>query len=378
METLFTINACKTYGCRNLGLSSAADYRFPDYRLGYPALYCAACGSYPPLFNDDEFRPWLAAYLTDNARRSGYFCPACYRRDIIRYGYNPKGTQRLQCRRCEKVWTPKHHHSPVMESPQHICSVPLIVPFQGHEAGQKLYLLLSFDAVRGNVLHLSSNFTPFPVGASLRYRWRGREAPQGIAGDIVQRISQTEAGFLQRSQFDEIQYGSAAPKRHSRGAILRPVIAAHGHFKLLSHRFPAIKTHIIAHECFLRGAAIVAWAPLFRQRKGELWYVEEEINTPASSAPWRLQGKTHHGWWQNPWQLWTQGENRKMVCQLAGTPDENASTPDLAASRRFTTWLEKRPEFTQSALFSAGRVTQILVSLAQEYNETLTAAAPDD
>ncbi|MGU5098899.1 hypothetical protein MAY08_31240, partial [Escherichia coli] len=28
--------------------------------------------------------------------------------------------------------------------------------------------------------------------------------------------------------------------------------------------------------------------------------------------------------------------------------------------------------------FSAGRVTQILVSLAQEYNATLTAAAPDD
>ncbi|MCW7889319.1 hypothetical protein OPU76_02765, partial [Klebsiella pneumoniae] len=25
--------------------------------LGYPALYCAACGSYPPLFNEREFRP---------------------------------------------------------------------------------------------------------------------------------------------------------------------------------------------------------------------------------------------------------------------------------------------------------------------------------
>lgn len=154
-----------------------------------------------------------------------------------------------------------------MEYPQHICSVPLIVPFQGHEAGQKLYLLLSFDVVRGNVLHLSSNFTPFPVGASLRYRWRGREAPQGIAGDIVQRISQTEAGFLQRSQFDEIQYGSAAPKRHSRGAILRPVIAAHGHFKLLSHRFPAIKTHIIAHECFYAARRSLHGRLCFASRK---------------------------------------------------------------------------------------------------------------
>ncbi|MGQ8549723.1 hypothetical protein ACUTFB_25555, partial [Klebsiella pneumoniae] len=75
MDTLFTINACKTFGCRNLGLPSAAEYHFPNFRLGYPALYCAACGSYPPLFNEREFRPWLAAYLTDHARRYGYFCP---------------------------------------------------------------------------------------------------------------------------------------------------------------------------------------------------------------------------------------------------------------------------------------------------------------
>ncbi|MEH8441960.1 cytoplasmic protein, partial [Klebsiella pneumoniae] len=52
MDTLFTINACKTFGCRNLGLPSAAEYHFPNFRLGYPALYCAACGSYPPLFNE--------------------------------------------------------------------------------------------------------------------------------------------------------------------------------------------------------------------------------------------------------------------------------------------------------------------------------------
>lgn len=182
--------------------------------------------------------------------------------------------------------------------------------------------------------------------------------------------------FLQRSQFDEIQYGSAMQKRHARGNILRPVIAAHGHFKLLNQRFPEVKTHVIAHECFLRGAVIVAWAPLFRQRQGDLWYVEEEIRNPASPAPWQLQGKTHHGWWQNSWQRWTQEENQKMVCRLAGTAEENAFLPDLAASRRFTIWLKNRPAFAQSALYSAGRVTQIVVSLVQEYNATLTAAAP--
>ncbi|HGK4297757.1 TPA: cytoplasmic protein, partial [Klebsiella pneumoniae] len=89
-----------------------------------------------------------------------------------------------------------------------------------------------------------------------------------------------------------------------------------------------------------------------------------------------LQGKTHHGWWQNSWQRWTQEENQKMVCRLAGTAEENAFLPDLAASRRFTIWLKNRPAFAQSALYSAGRVTQIVASLVQEYNATLTAAAP--
>lgn len=35
MSTLFTINACKTFGCRNLGLASSEDYSWPDYKLGY-------------------------------------------------------------------------------------------------------------------------------------------------------------------------------------------------------------------------------------------------------------------------------------------------------------------------------------------------------
>ncbi|MEH9220121.1 cytoplasmic protein, partial [Klebsiella quasipneumoniae subsp. similipneumoniae] len=37
MDTLFTINACKTFGCRNFGLPSAAEYHFPNFRLCYPA-----------------------------------------------------------------------------------------------------------------------------------------------------------------------------------------------------------------------------------------------------------------------------------------------------------------------------------------------------
>lgn len=114
MDTLFTINACKTFGCRNLGLPSAAEYHF-EFSAGLPGALLRSLRQLSPLFNEREFRPWLAAYLTDHARRYGYFCPVCYQRDIIRYGRNPQGTQRLQCRHCKRSGRQNSHTSPQLK-----------------------------------------------------------------------------------------------------------------------------------------------------------------------------------------------------------------------------------------------------------------------
>lgn len=368
MPPLFTINACKTFGCRNLGLATSPDYFWPDYRLGYPALHCKACGSYPPLFNDAEFRCWAATYMAQYAKEHGHFCPNCFQSEVIRYGHNPKGTQRLQCQSCKKVWTPKQQSRQTASSPEAICSIPFITPFQGAYAGQSLYCLLSFDAINGNVLHVSSNFSPFPAGASLHYRWKGVNPVAVEHDNIVQRITMKERQFLQRSQFDEIQYGAASLKRNARGALLRPVITAHGHFRILKTRFPEVSTHIVAHECFLRGAIITAWSERFRHRQASLWFVEEEIRDIDSVAPWLLRGKTYQGWWQNQWQLWEQGGNRKMVCSLTDTPKKNGATISLATSRHFVAWLQQQPLFQKSAQFSAGHITQIITALATQYS----------
>ncbi|HFL5522585.1 TPA: cytoplasmic protein [Salmonella bongori] len=368
MSPLFTINACKSFGCRNLGVPDSPDYVWPDHRLGYPALHCRACGSYPPLFNEDEFRRWASACLAQYAREYGHFCPQCYQHALIRYGHNPRGTQRLQCQHCKKVWTPKQPSQQITAPPEQICSVALIVPFQGSSASQQLYVIVSFDAIRGNILHISGNFTPLSAGKSLHYHWKGIAPPESENGDITHRIAFKERQFLQRSQFDEIQYGPAMLKRNAKGTMLRPVIAAHGHFRLLQNRFPAVTTHIIAHECFLRGAVITAWAERFRQRLASLWFVEEEINDEECRAAWQLLGKTWQGWWQNQWQLWGQGNNRKMVCSLTGSHLEQGVAINMAASRRFIAWLCQQPEFRQSAHYSAGHVTQILYLLAEKYN----------
>lgn len=371
---LFTINTCKSFGCRNLGLpiSASDDYRWPDYRLGFPALHCRACGSYPPLFDEQQFNEWLSAHLSACASENGHFCPECYNPKTICYGYNPGGTQRVQCRACRKVWTPKQQKQIKSVPPERIETVSLIVPFQGSSAEQKLYVLLSFDAARGNILHISTNFTQHHIGETLRYRWRGHIEPDLHHRDIVSRVDMRETQFLRRSQFDEIQYGSAVLKRNARGAILRPVIAAHGHFRVLNILYPKVKMHAISHECFLRGAVITVWADLFRQRRGELWFIEEEINDGDIYAPWRFQRTTQHGWWQSQWQLWSQGKNRKMVCPLTGGDSRNAKMLSLTASRHFIHWLYKQTHFTCSAQLSAGRVTQILLSLARDYNDKLT------
>lgn len=317
MSTLFTINACKSFGCRNLGQPTSKDYSWPDYRLGYPALHCRACGSYPPLFDEQQFRDWLTVHLSTWASEKGHFCPVCYGTDTICYGHNPQGSQRIQCRGCKKVWTPKQYQKEITP-PEIIETVALVVPFQGASGGQKLYVLISFDSLHGNILHLSTNFTQHQAGESLHYRYKGNTEPDIHESNIVKRVDMRETQFLRRSQFDEIQYGSAVLKRNAKGTILRPVITAHGHFRVLNILFPTVKTHVISHECFLRGAIITAWADLFRQQQGEIWFIEEEIADSTDNTSWSFQGTTYHGWWKNQWQLWVQGKNRKMVCALTG------------------------------------------------------------
>ncbi|MBM1101704.1 cytoplasmic protein, partial [Klebsiella pneumoniae] len=69
------------------------------------------------------------------------------------------------------------------------------------------------------------------------------------------------------------------------GVILRPVITAHGHFRVLNILFPTVNTHVISHECFFRGAIITAWADLFRQEQGLIWFIEEEIADDTDNMP---------------------------------------------------------------------------------------------
>lgn len=83
-------------------------------------------------------------------QRAWSLLPRLLSKTWILYGRNPGGTQRLQCQYCKKVWTPKQHALNVAETPEQICSIPLLVPFQGANAFQQLYfysVLMLFAAI---------------------------------------------------------------------------------------------------------------------------------------------------------------------------------------------------------------------------------------
>ncbi|MBZ3661370.1 hypothetical protein JT306_16875 [Salmonella enterica subsp. enterica serovar Kentucky] len=65
----------------------------------------------------------------------------------------------------------------------------------GSECLPAIVFLFSFDAVRGNILHLSSNFTLLSAGKSLHYHWKGIAPPEGENGDIIHRIATKERQF---------------------------------------------------------------------------------------------------------------------------------------------------------------------------------------
>lgn len=135
---------------------------WPDYRLGYPALHCRACGSYPPLFNEGNFAAGRLLISRNMPKSMVTFVPTAIK-TWIRYGRNPGGTQRLQCQYCKKVWTPKQLALNAAETPEQICSIPLLVPFQGANAFQQLYfysVLTLFAAMFFTFPAISRYFLP--------------------------------------------------------------------------------------------------------------------------------------------------------------------------------------------------------------------------
>lgn len=406
------LNVCKSWSCPNLGVAEAADYLYPVYRLGYAALECQKCGSLPPLFNEREFNYWFARLMKNKPGASGEECPHCSASDVIRYGRTQAGNGRFQCRHCRAVFTPQQtkarfartvepfllqllrgnyaaettqyrllakavdwcerqpHHATT--EVKRVATTVLVLPFQGQAAEQQLYVVISADACSGRLLQVSTNYSDEAVGDSLLYKGSASTAPQMAHECSVERLRQQEMQFMQRSQFDEIHYGSARLKRNDRGCILRPVIAIHGHFQRLKRRFPAITDHYLAHECVLRGAAITAWSAEVQCGATNLWFVLEDFSQQANTdAVYKATGRWNIGWWNNVWQRWSGDGAVKFVCSLTGQKQAGNIAPvSLRACDAFLHWLQAHPwsSVRSGSGLGAKVLSRHIVCLAYLYN----------
>ncbi|WP_165688842.1 IS1 family transposase [Cronobacter muytjensii] len=408
------LNVCKSWACPNLGVPDAMDYQQPVYRLGYPALHCARCGSLPPLFNEPLFNGWFSRFLAQKLKQSGTGCPHCASALTIRYGTTQTGRQRLQCRACRKIFTPWQPGDKALRHIQaclaalargetggdracyrtlaqaaawceaqlverahraaHIATQTFTVPMQGEHPQQPLYVVLSADIVTGQVLQVTSSYCEWKPHEALRY-------PGGDAGHPALRlcgalrVREQEAQFMRRRQFDDIRYGYAALCRNDPGALLRPAIVIHGHFQWLRRRFPEVLSHSLAHECVLRGAAITAWAAQVSAGKTQLRFVvEETLNERAAGGAYVHRGSWRIGWWNNLWQQWENGATRKMIGMLTGEDDPgDIPTVSLQACMAFTDWLRLQPGVARWGHHRAGVVSQQLICLAYRYNQQLMA-----
>ncbi len=118
-----------------------------------------------------EFRRWASAYIAQYTQEHGHFLSRLYQKHGFAMDVIPAGTQRLQCQYCKKVWTPKSTLN-VAETPEQICSIPLLVPFQGANAFQQLYfysVLTLFAAMFFTFPAISRYFLP----ERFAYHWKG-------------------------------------------------------------------------------------------------------------------------------------------------------------------------------------------------------------
>jgi hypothetical protein len=141
--------------------------------------------------------------------------------------------------------------------------------------------VISADADSGKIIQITTNYCDWKAGDSLLYQG----SKSFFFDTTVERYrsySGARNAFLKRSQFDEIQYGSAELKRNDRGSIVRPVITIHSHFQRLKRRFPGVTDHYLAHECVLRGGAITAWSTEVRLGKPIFGLYLKRMKRPTS------------------------------------------------------------------------------------------------
>ncbi|WP_432454454.1 MULTISPECIES: hypothetical protein [unclassified Agarivorans] len=347
-------NCCKNCRCPNFGLTESSDYLAESQHLGYPALHCKACGSYPPLVDSHSVNLIVEEKAKQQLTKSPCGCSHCEPGFFLgttvgvkRYGKTGANSQRYQCRKCQNVFTqvnikglePLSRLFSLLNrghNPQQIMQQLEIAPKIYYQLLQRLYQCLRFysrqqeqrvlhrsfcalhtesqihefseqkriwtlcstEVTSGYVLLHTHNQSQLQLNDSAHYQQKTSTLlPPLSDSPIVEALKRRYQLTLNRYHFEDLHYGSTAALRGSQ--LLQPALTAYAHFQLLSAFTSQNQNfhHYIEHESSIRGAALMSCVEEIKQQRADIYYVYRH---PRSETDMGSAGNKV-GWWNDRW-----------------------------------------------------------------------------
>ncbi|MDD1782624.1 hypothetical protein LRP49_15735 [Enterovibrio sp. ZSDZ35] len=219
------------------------------------------------------------------------------------------------------------------------------------QAETHVWTLTSVDARTGYVYLISDNVLLSADNASCleagHYVPRVKEQGIDSEANVLSRAEKTYAKIMARTQFDELAYCHEKHGQIAKGALLRPVYAAHAHMQILYQQLANTSSVylLLEHESFVRGAAITAFDTRVKNVTANLyyWHVAADIDADRVSEP---QQKTL-SWWNEKW-FRTNSEREGQHYQIAlGYLTPRVSQPPKNADSLFPSELDWNAVFWQ-------------------------------
>lgn len=408
------VNSCKTVGCKNIGVLESPDYQ----PLGENVL-CRECGFLFPLIAETALNAFRGAvnYPWKGLLRQ---CPDCGGTSLKRHGYAVGGKARLLCRHCNRtfLYTATHGetkvqgvlseaitagvtlaelrrtlkidntalarqlarlslHSnremsylrfPTLDIALSTCAFTL----NFNDSENTLYTLVTAEVGSGNIVAVSTNYSPLPVDHDYQYSSRFAERP--IPGALVHLVQRKEKMTARRGLLFDIDYGTATLWKNDSGMLVKPVLPAYRHFELvkrLTDERSLNVLHFIEHECFIFGGCLMAnYSDVNRGRCHISFVTERGVQRSGQNRPPRyfLAGGIRN----NAWRYYSTREYAMAVSNLTGNKKmSQVSQATLLPATRFIQYIESHPFSSQMKRLSPANVGKVLDYFRYEYNQKL-------
>lgn len=406
------VNCCKTIGCRLFGVANS-----PHYQQRGQNCRCPECGYLFPLISP---RVLSAFSQQTNQHYAGVLlcCPRCGCTEaLVRHGFDANGKQRWRCRSCHTSFT--HYDGPVKYDRKlnplrdaiaagepfrylnkerqvirrelsrlaflagleqvHLSVGSLAAEYStnaftvGFNASDSLlYIIVTADNKTGRVIAVSGNY--IAVSESIGQEWiYPSQAPreQYLSQRAIGQVFDKDRIISRRPLYFDVAYGPATLKRHDRGVVVKPVIAAYRHFGLvhaLTNKRVLSVQHWLEHECFLYGACLMANRNEIAAQRSHIGFVYE-CGSRVENRRLRSDTVLSSIIWRDVWRRYYQRDYELAVCHLTGNRDNTAfHRATLKPARAFQSWLARHPVWPQLIRLAPQNVIYLLNYLAAEYN----------